>query len=341
MMFWRAVYPADRTLVRPPVAPPPGECAETAYDVWSMAPAWLTKESLEEYGGKITAFTMRGNAGRRDSSIHSIRVWRNDFPPGSFFDYGTGLYISSPCFTFLQMAQELNLIELIAYGDELCGTYAFDRANERGMHKRKHPLINKEQLARFLEGAVGSPGIKKARVALRYIVDNAASPAETVDEMLLCLPYRLGGYSLRTATMNAKVPMTTSANAVSHLQDCYTDISWPPIHFDIEHQGQFDHLSPSDYNADRARINALRMMGFEVIELTHGQVGDWRAFEEIALHAAKVIGHRIRTENRGLTPERRALRNALRAWNAAYGIPLNHRGGTRNAPSFTSHGTLP
>lgn len=321
MMFWRTVYPTDRALLNPPIIPRPGKCAETACDVWSMAPPWLTEESLRGFGGKLTALTTRGETGRRSSSTHITRAWRNDFPPGSFFEYGSGLYISSPCFTFLQMAQVFSLIELIAYGNELCGTYAFDRTSERGMRKRESPLTHKEQLSSFLEKARGKPGIKKALIASRYIVDNAASPAEAVDEMLLCLPYHLGGYSLRMATMNAEVPLTDGASVVAHKHECYADISWPPIRFDIEHQGRFDHLSPSEYDADRARINALRIMGFEVIELTHGQVQDWRAFEEIALHAANVIGHRINTCNCGLTPQRRNLRSTLRTWNASYGFP--------------------
>ena len=321
MDFWRLVYPASRKLEKPSATPPDGECAERMQDVWRMAPHWLNEKYLQMGAGKLGALTTRGANGRRRSATHATHMWSGGFPPGAFYDLKTGAYVSSPCFAFLQMAQRLDLIELIAYGDELCGLYAFDSADDRGMHKRRHPLITKRQLTEFIEDAGECPGRKKALLALPHIVEQSASPMETFTEMHLCLPYRLGGYLIRQATMNAKVPLTYQAGRVAHQNDCYADISWPPVKFDIEYQGLYDHAGTADYDNDRARINALRIMGFEVIELTRGQATDWRALEEIALHAARIVGNRVRAEDRGPTPARRHLRNTLLAWNAAYGHP--------------------
>jgi len=144
---------------------------------------------------------------------------------------------------------------------------------------------------------------------------------ETLDAMLLCLPYRYGGYSLPQPTMNREVPLTPDAARLSRLSKCYADISWPPYRLDLEYQGHADHLDAKDFEEDRRRINALRIMGFEVIEITSGQVADWRAFEILALHSADALGHRVRKENCGLTDQRKDLRQTLFAWNASFGHP--------------------
>ena len=245
--------------------------------------------------------------------------FNGDLPPNSFYRLNDRVYVSSPGFSFLQMACVLDLPKLIAYGDELCGLYAFDEKNERGMLQRDTPLITKKQLEAFIASAKGLRGYKQAKRALPFIIERSASPMETVDEMLLCLPYRLGGYAIRQPTMNHEVALTTEASRLCHKGNCRADISWPPIKFDLEYQGHADHLGREDFVADRRRINALRIMGYEVIELTNDQVRDWHSFEILALHTAKTVGHRLQKRDFGLTAERKNLRCSLFDWNASYG----------------------
>lgn len=319
MDFWRTVYPEDRELVKLPCSAPDAPYAASAKDVWNLAPSWLTAEYLDRGAQTLGALTTGGRCARRRSQLHRAHSWSGSFPSGSFYDLENGAFVSSPCFIFLQMASVLSLPELVAYGDEICGLYAFDRLAKRGMRKREQPLVTKEQIASFLENAGGRRGVKRARLALTHIVENSASPMETFAAILLCFPYHYGGYSIRSAVMNNKVPLGFSARQISGLRKCYADISWPPIKFDIEHQSKQDHMSVEDFEADRARINALRIMGYEVIELTNAQVMNWRAFEEIALYTAKILGHRVPTEKRGLTAERKLLRTILYEWNRSYG----------------------
>jgi len=319
MDFWRVVYPENRELLKPPCSAPNPPYAVSAENAWLLAPSWLTTEYLDRGAHVLGVLTSGGRCARRHSQTHKAHSWSKGFPSGSFYDLENGVFVSSPCFIFLQMASVLSLPELVAYGDELCGLYAFDRSAERGIRKRKHPLITKAQLASFLESAKGHRGSKCAQLALTYIVEKSASPMETLDEILLCFPYRYGGYAIRVASMNNEVPLNLSARRIAGLQRCYTDISWPPIKYDIEHQGKRDHMGEADFEADRARINALRIMGFEVIELTHSQVSNWRSFEEIALHTAKILGHRVPIEKRGLTAKRKLLRKTLYGWNRSYG----------------------
>jgi len=66
-------------------------------------------------------------------------------------------------------------------------------------------------------------------------------------------------------------------------------------------------------------VNALKEMGYEVIELTYQQVCDIQAFECIVQRIAKIAGKRIRKEYLGETDARKQLHASVLAWNRSYG----------------------
>ena len=142
---------------------------------------------------------------------------------------------------------------------------------------------------------------------------------ETFDAMALCLPYRLGGYGLRKPHLNYEVPLTERAARIAKQQRCFADICYPKIHLDIEHHGKYDHVSLEDRAHDRARVNALKDMGFEVIELTKDQVNDLIAFEYIIQRIASLTGKRIKTSALGAKDARLAFRREVLSWNRSSG----------------------
>ena len=317
-MFWRLVYPRNRKPDGACACVPDSSLAAGAGDVQRFMPGWADESFLKSCGGAIGVL-VAGQSSRRRSSWHYGSVWSGAFPEGSFFDCGGGAFVSSPCFTFLQMAAELGLYELIAYGDEICGNYSFDACAPGGIRQRSRPLVTVAQLERYLAAARGCRGHKLAMKALAFIVEGSASPMETVDEMLLCLPYRHGGYSVAGPEMNHRIDLDEKLARLAGRHYCRADICWPDRLLVIEHQGARDHSDADSFSSDRARINALVTMGFEVLELTHGQVSDLQAFEEIALHVAGVLGKRVDKRKLGATPERIALRKELFEWNQRNG----------------------
>ena len=319
-VFWRIVYPGTRVPGWPGTAFDGGQCAVNAGDVSRYLPDWV--DALKCFNLKKPDVLTFDADQRRRGGFHVVKIWSSDVPEGSFYNLGNDVCVSSPAFTFLQMARMLSLPELIAYGDELCGTYSFSPLSKRGMVQRNKPLVRLDALSCYLEGARGCPGAKQARKALPFIVEGSASPMETVDEMLLCLPYRLGGYGLPVPDMNLEIPLDERAAAIAGKKSCRGDICWPAINLVIEHQGLYDHDEAGSFEADRARVNALKAQGLDVLELTTSMVHDRRAFEEIALFAAEKLNKRVRKEHRGALPQRIALRACLFAWNRRYGIPL-------------------
>ena len=314
--FWRKVFPIHRA---PKAAEcnPPSQCACSWNEIESQIPLWVTLDLLEPFDGRIHVMSF-DESSRRQSARHVVHAWSGFIPEGSFYEM-QGAYIASPPFMFLAAATVLSLPELIAFGCELCGLYSFDESRERGFRTRKVPLLTIEQLACYIKSAKGCRGVKNAQMALKYVIPNSASPMETFDAMLLYLPYRLGGYGLPRPKMNYRVRLSGKAARIAKRQTCYADMCYPEIKLDLEHQGEFDHSTPEEVASDRARVNALKEMGYEVIEFTKDQVNDLLTFEYIALRVAKLLGKRIRKEGLGATKPRMSLRRAVREWNRSGG----------------------
>lgn len=321
--FFRKVYPLDHAPFRFAELPAEMECAYSQEDVWSLAPSFMTTQFLRPTGGRLCALAFE-HGQRRSSASHAVRTWSGPIPPGSFNDYGGGVLLSSPAFTFLQMASQLSFSHLVAYGDELCGTYSLDESAERGFRTRQVPLVSVSALEEYLRCARGCRGYRFAKRALRHIVDGSASPMETRDEMQLCLPICLGGYGIAQPSMNQAIELSPSAARLARKSVCYADLMWSESNLIVEHQGEHDHMGSARFNDDRARVNALKLMDYTVFELTRAQALDLSAFEQVALEVARRLGRRVRSESRGPTPQRRELHAALSAWGRSYGRTCDH-----------------
>ena len=316
--FWRLVYPADKAPGMPADAIELDRRPLSVSGLRQTVPTWLdgTFLSLEQGRLHVLVADARMRCGSRSVKSH---IWKRPLPNGAFYRLSEDLCIASPPFVFLQLASTCTVAELAAYGYELCGRYAFDPRQERGTHRRKIPLATSSQLAAFLEGAAGAPGIVRAKQALAHIAENSESPMETATHLLLSLPYRYGGYGIGGLSLNREITLSEDAALVARRRKCRADILLEGAKLDIEFAGKFDHTGDDALESDRRRTNALASMGFEVIELTSGQVRDWRTFEQVALRIAAAAGKRIRNENRGLLAERMSLRQALHDWNDASG----------------------
>lgn len=318
--FWRLVYPPDRAPSSPqPLPEEDAACNEKG--VWDLAPTWIRQGTLKGTGELLHVLAF-DHACQRQSKSHVVHTWGGTIPPGSFYQLDERVFIASPEFVFLYAASRIGIAQLIALGDELCGLYAFDRREKRGVRMRKTPLTSIRKLQAYLEAAAGCPGCKAARIAIRHIIEKSASPMETFDQMTMCLPYRYGGYGLPHPLMNHPIHLSASARRIAGRYTCFADMLWMPAMLDVEHHGKIDHSSGEESLSDRARVNGLKEMGYEVIELTAAQVSDLDTYELIVLRIARIIGKRIRSDQLGATKARVELRNTLRHWNESCGSIL-------------------
>ena len=318
--FWRLVYNPHRVPDATRAISPKADASGNSSRLRELLPSWADDDFAQMEGGKYHLI-VNDRISRHHSSHACFHLWKGPFPQGSFYRVNDEVFVASPEFAFLHMASVCSLSQLVAYGCEICGRYAFDPREERGFRMRDAPLTSARKIKRFLESAENVRGKAKALQAVELVIEGNESPMETLTALLLCLPCRYGGYGLPKLTANVTVPLTREAYAILHQRECRIDLLWEKAKLAVEFLGKHDHDEESAFERDRKRTNALAEMGYEVIELTNEQVRDWEAFELIARRIARLTGKRVAPQHRGLSPARQQLRNTLFAWNAAYGRP--------------------
>jgi len=221
-------------------------------------------------------------------------VSSGEFPQGSFIRGDKELVVSSPELCFLQMASELNFVDLIKLGYEFCGNYRLDKLSEPEQGFRKDiPLTSVAALKFYLNKAAGLKGRKNASKALRYIADGAASPMEPVLAMMLTLPYRLGGYGFEMPRLNYPIEIGPKTQLSRSKITYYGDLYWPGARVDIEYDSDAFHSTPDRIAADSIRRTTLNSTGVTVITVSRKQIISNSRMREVAKVLSKKLGKRL------------------------------------------------
>lgn len=237
-------------------------------------------------------------------------LWSVPLPDASFVDAGEGLLVSAPEFAFLQMANRLSLAQLIQLGFELCGTYALVDPRTPAV-QREAPLTSVAKLRSFLEDAPPAHGCKKALRAVRFVQDGSASMMETLTAMLLCLPYRLGGYGLDRPLLNHRIDVPCSLRRMASKSYCVCDLHWPEAKLAVEYDSGLWHDGSDDFVRDSKRRNTLIALGLTVVTMTAHQVLDGGELNKAAHLLAQITGKRLRYRDPDFTRAHLALRAEL------------------------------
>ena len=239
----------------------------------------------------------------RQTGLPPLRahVQSAELPENSILRLTEHISIVSPELCFLQMARFLSLPQLMLMGYQLCGTYALlpnpDDPAKSIVAQRGAALATAEALAAITRTPIGAHN-RRARIAARHIMDNAASPMEAKLAMLLCLPTAMGGYALPRPKLNPEVPLSPEAQMLYPHATVRPDLYWADARFDVEYDGD-THESAESRMKDAARRNALEAEGIIVRTLTYAQVADDAAFDLLALRIAGELGRRIIIRMRG------------------------------------------
>lgn len=237
------------------------------------------------------------DADRRSGLGMKCHTWSVDVPRNAFAKVCDEVFVSSPEFVFLQMANELSLIHLIELGYELCGSYSLNPAIERGFEES--PCMTKaSRIVAFLEKAPGSRGLRKARRAAKYILDGSASPMETILSMLLTLPMSLGGFALPRPALNEgrvlKTGRVLEAGCGDETRVRRSDLFWEDAKLAVEYDSDSEHLSSRKFSEDAIRRNEFVLDGITVVTVTRLQVKNLIEMRKLADHLARHLGVRRR-----------------------------------------------
>lgn len=314
--FWNA--PVMDEASRRPGACANGEIAE----VYAHAVAPMTSRSNREYVRSTLTTCEFGllkppihilvprREGRRRSSLFSAHLWGSALPEPAFVRVCPGTYASTPAFLFLQMATELSLARLALLGYRLCGTYAEDGRAKHGLRSR-NALMSTREVVRRLESLRGLRGIKRAREALGFVLDGAASPMEAAVALLLSMPLKVGGYGLPQPMLNCRIDLPGELRGAV-AQDCYVcDLLWPKHRVAVEYDSDMFHTGSRRIAHDSERRNALAYLGITVVTVTRRQAMSLPAMDRVAAQLRGLLGVSGPDETAELYRQRLALRAEL------------------------------
>lgn len=263
----------------------------------------------------------RAQSGSR--SLFKSHLLTQEPPPGSFRQTEHGFDVTSPEFTLLSLATQVSRNQLLMACYEMCSSFAVftpcertqqqldeaislkfippdcgwkrivdTKGNDTNLWKRA-PLLSAADIAAFAKQAAGLRGVKQLRWATERMAGQTASPFEVQTSMLVSLPRDEGGLGIGI-TNNARIPLSEAARSLYDKTCCYADILIESVTDSmgviLECQGRSAHDSEAASLSDAERTTALTSMGYDVIQITYGQIKDKRSFGNLAELIQKKAG---------------------------------------------------
>ena len=270
---------------------------------------------LNHVNGPVEAFI--GDRTKSTSTKHLVtHLFNRPVPYGAFLDLGHGICVCTPQFAFLQLGAELDSLELLSIGMELCGSYtkwALDTGKPNDLeHTRTYtfdvpPAMKASRMEAFVDRMKGQRGTVGARKVLRWLLDGSASPMETATYLLLCLPRRLGGYALPKPLLNPVLKISGPDGVKTR----YPDLFWLSAGIDVEYNSDEAHSGEWARYRDSKREIELNVADVRVLPLTRPQLMDAAEFDGFANGLRLMLKIRTRPRDPSWTAKRDELHRFL------------------------------
>ena len=221
------------------------------------------------------------SAGRHRNTLIKSYTREEKYPPFSFIEAGTyrfhsrredcTILVAGPELCFLQAAKKLTIYELVKLGFDLCAKYIYDK-NAQYLQKNREPLTSVLKITEFLNQSDRVRGIKNARKAIKYVLDNSNSPAETMLAMTGRLPLSMGGGSLGKCELNKDVKLSPEGAKVLGAETCNCDEVWEEKKVIVEYDSNQTHLDKDQHAWDKKKATALSLSGYKVFYVTAANI---------------------------------------------------------------------
>ena len=221
------------------------------------------------------------------------------------------LLVESPELCLARAANDKSIpfVKIVELGCELCGTYQFDAYPAPHLRKR-NPLATLQSIEAFLGNSSEIYGSKRLRNALKYILENSASPMETALALHLSLPQRLGGTGLGAPILNQRISLSKKDLAIANKSYYICDLFWPS-RLIVEYDSNAWHTGAERIESDAKRRNALEAKGFRVVTVTKNQLASADEMAKIEQTLFRHLGKRQRTTVANYQEKRSRLRSML------------------------------
>lgn len=181
----------------------------------------------------------------------------------------------------------------------------------QGFLLRPEPITSVARIARYIGKCDGMRGVKRARRALRYMVDDAASPMESCLAVRLVLPNVLGGYNLPKMEMNREIVVPDGVGDRPGKSYRVCDLLWPQQRVAVEYDSTAHHVGAARIARDSARRGELKYAGIDVATITAPQFFDFAAFDGQVRMIEKLLGHRRASRAKDVEQRRRELHRRI------------------------------
>lgn len=269
----------------------------------SVPPRPMLEDDLKRYGIKthpchVLCETKTGHAPR----FVARHTHRHPLPARSLIVLNKDTLVVTPELLFLELAasREIDDIELLRIGFELCGTYVLDVSEDSwdGYTGTDAPITSAKKISAFIERCSGMNGSKRARRLARLIADGSHSPMETVAALLVSLPHCMGGWNLGRVKMNQRI-MTADGPK-------WVDIFFYKERVGLEYKGRRAHSIERTARDDR-RQNRLTGTGITVLNIWYEDLAQEHLCEKLMHNIAHSLGKRIRLRSATYEARRRVL----------------------------------
>ena len=211
-----------------------------------------------------------------------------ELPPSAYLRISDNVYVCAPWFCLAQLARTCSKAQLILRITDLCGIYAI-HPETGALPRRSHKIATVEVLRTQLLAHREIQGAKAVLDALPYAAQDSRSPRESVTTLMLCLPYRYGGFGLPRPKLNEDIVPKSRAALMG--QDWFEgDLCWPNAKIIIEYAGREYH---QDNERDNRRRNDLEVLGWQVFFVFDSTLRNEQEFEKLARKIAIKLGHRV------------------------------------------------
>lgn len=289
------------------------DVADTGLFAYAEANARLVRQEglpVSPEVGRPLQLVIPHVAGKHRIDNTCVHVCQTELPEGSFRRLGGDALVSSPELTFLQMAVGKTLWETVELGCYLCSTFAISDRGRDYVCKRDQ-LVTLDDLRRYLDRLPPHTyGVRRARGALRYVVEATASPMEVQLAMHFGMPPDLGGRGPLAISANQIIQIDEHAQRLLDASYLRGDLFLPDYQSDLEFDSEAFHTGRFRLDHTQARRNVLEAMQVKTISATQGQIGTLKKFDDFVWLLEKRIGR----EHLEPTPRQRSLQVNLFAW---------------------------
>lgn len=267
----------------------------------------MLNDSLHRYGVKTKPVHLLY---AKKSGHHAANVERHThrmpLPARSLIALDKETLVVTPELLFLELASmsDIDDIELLRIGYELCGTYVLDPSCDSwdGFTNTSESLTSKRRILTFLERCTHLRGTARARKLARYLADGSNSPMETVTALIASLPHCMGGWGLGAIKMNQRVVTADGPK--------WVDILFVNTHVGLEYKGRRSHSLEHTMRDDR-RQNRLTGTGITTFNIWYEDLAQERLCNRLMRDIARALHMRLRMRSQAYEARRRVLYASL------------------------------